>query len=189
MIEINLLPEELKPEKKLALPALPAERLVLILPALAGLLILIHLYFAGAILIKNFQYRALNKKWLASKATQEEVGIWKKEHTLVSQDTQDIISLTKQGINFSDKLKVMSEVLPAGIWFNHLTIIKKDYILQGSIVSQKGEHMSLLRNFLEQLKKNKVFFSKFRRLELGPVKMREFKGYQIMDFILEGNLK
>lgn len=188
MIEINLLPEELKKTKKTKISFLK-ERLWYILPAIVGLLVITHLYFAFAILVKNIQYKSLNKKWLANRPSLERVEDWRKEHSLANQDAQYIMKIIQQRIIFSDKLKKLSEVLPSGIWFNQLSIKRKDFTLQGSIVSLKDDHMSLLRGFLEQLKKDKTFSSGFISLDLGPVRMREFKGYDIMDFILEGNLK
>ena len=187
MIEINLLPEELKKVKGKA--GFSKENLQYIFLAGIGLLLIIHLYFAFSVLVKNFQYKSLNKKWLANRVALEKIADWKKEYNLSSQDSQEITRLTQSRVNFCDKLKVMSEILPEGIWFNHLFIKQKDFRLEASVVSLKEEQMSLIRLFLDELKKDKVFFSAFTRLELGPVNLRDFKGYQIMDFSLEGSLR
>ena len=187
MIEINLLPEELR-KKKIKIN-IPTEGLWIIVPSVIGIFVFVHLLLATLVLVKNIQYKSLNKRWLSSSSSKQEVDSWKREFNLVSQDTRTISNLTQQRLVYSGKLKIMSDVLPSGIWFTRLSVQKKSLILEGSIVSLEADHMSTLRDYIEKLKNNPDFFSDFRSLKLGPVRMREFKGYQIMDFILEGILK
>lgn len=187
MIEINLLPEKLKSEKDNT--TFLKEWFFDIFVVVVALLVFFHFSCAIVILIKKRQYRVMNQQWMIKLPEIEKSRVWKEENKIATQASQDMTKLSQQRIIFSRKLKLMSEFLPEGIWFNRLQIKQKDFRLEGSVVSLEKEQMSLLRIFLEQLKKENMFFADFRRLELGPVKMRQLSGYQVMDFSLEGTLK
>lgn len=185
MIDINLLPKELRIQKI----SYSKEKLLLIVPFSLGLLIFMHFYFLSAIVIKNQQYKSLNKRWNSDKDSQQKVEVWKKQYDLVGKENQDFVKLVKQRIVISDKLRTIGEVIPDGVWLRDLSVKQKEFRVEASAVSLTSGHMTVVRGFLEQLKKDNTFFSDFSRIEIGPVKMRQFAGYQIMDFTLEGVLK
>lgn len=187
MLKINLLP----PEQRTVTveTTLPKQKLFIIVPLVIGLFILIHLYLGLAILIKSSQYKVLNNKWISNRASQEKVTDWKRKFNLATQDLQDIRRLTKQRILFAQKLKELSAVLPDGVWFNQMEVNQNKFILKGSVVSLDNDHMSRVREFIDNLKNSEKFYINFTSLGLGPVNMRSYKGYKLMDFIIEGNLK
>ncbi|MFH1678508.1 MAG: hypothetical protein ABH914_02685 [Candidatus Omnitrophota bacterium] len=189
MIEINLLPEEFKQQKKKQLFALQAQLLWYIAPLFLGLLIIAHLYFAGAFLFKTFQYKTLNNKWAQLGAQLQEVNEWKAQYKTSSQQAGKINKLLAQRVSVSDKMQVLVQTLLKGIWFNRLNFKNKQFNLTGTVVSLKKDHMRLLNIFLSQLKEDNHFFKDFLRLELGRVNMRLIGAYSIMDFVLEGDLR
>jgi len=189
MIEINLLPEELRSKKESQIVAILPQLLCLILPAVFGLLVIIHLYLGGLFLVKTLQYKSLNKKWVQLEPQLRKVEEWKKQHKISSQQSEQMNRLLAQRITISDKMQVLTRALPKGIWFNHLNLKQKKFNLNGSVVSLKKDQMKLLNLFLSRLKEDKLFFKDFIRLELGRMRMRKLGGFSIMDFVMEGELK
>ncbi|MBL7081195.1 MAG: hypothetical protein ISS44_01315 [Candidatus Omnitrophica bacterium] len=187
MIEINLLPEDLKQKKERQIFLL--QLFLCILPVAFGLLIIIHLYLGGLLLFKTLQYKSMNKKWEQLSSQRQKVDEWKKQYKISSQETEQVNKLLAQRIAISDKMQVLACALPRGIWFNHLSLKEKGFYLEGSVVSLKKDQMRLLNLFLGRLKKDKIFFKDFIRLELGHISMRTLGGFSIMDFVLEGDLK
>jgi hypothetical protein len=92
-------------------------------------------------------------------------------------------------LNWSEKLNKLSLNLPSGIWFNELSVSKKDFILKGSVLSLQKEEMNLVNKFIDSLKKDMVFFKDFTRLELSSIQMKTVVGYDVFDFVLTGKLK
>ena len=187
MIEINLLPEELKQRKarQIFLP----QALLKILPVACGLLVVIHIYLGGLFVFKTLQYKSMNKQWEQLKTQRQEVDAWKRGYNISSQQTGQINSLLTQRITISDKMQVLTKSLPNGIWFNHLNLNQKKFLLEGSVVSLKKDQMSLLNRFLDRLKEDNLFFKDFIRFEPARMSMRTLGGFSIMDFVLEGDLK
>jgi Tfp pilus assembly protein PilN len=189
MIEINLLSEEFKPKSQ-SLDTRQLRQVLLIgVPVLFGLLLLIHLYLGCLLFIKSVQYRSMNKKWAQQSSPRRKVEAWKSECKISSQQSEEIERLLKQRITIADKMQVLAQALPGGIWFNQLTLEGKLFSLKGSVVSLQEDQMRLLNSFLGRLKKEAGFFDDFSRLETGRITMRSLAGLSIMNFILEGELK
>lgn len=190
MIEINLLPEGLGGKKVKAGPLVPDMRaIVFLVAALVGLLVIVHLFFAGQLIIRKLQLKTLDKRWAQSSPQLQEVNAWKREHKISREQSEYINSLLRQRIAISPKLQGLLSAGPTGLWFNRLSIKDKEFNLSGSVVSLQAEHMRLLTRFLNQLKEDERFFADFSRLELGRMLMRTLGGYSVMDFALEGSLK
>ena len=186
MIEINLLPEELKPKKENLNILLLRQVLLLIIPAAIGLLIIIHLYLGGLFLFKTLQYKSLNKNWAQLEDSREEVSQWKSQYKVSSGQTEYMNKLLAGRITVSDKMQALSEVLPKGVWFDRLNFNQQKIHLEGSVVSLDKEQMRLLNLFINQLKENYPFFKDTIPVKLGRINMRTLGGFSVMDFVLEG---
>jgi Tfp pilus assembly protein PilN len=189
MIEINLLPEELKQKGEKLGINISSQLLCYILSATLGLIVFIHLYLGGLFLIKTVEHKSLNKKWAQLDSERQAVDEWKRQHRISSQQTGQMNELLAKRITIWDKMQVLSQALPNGVWFEQINLKQGGFKLRGSVVSLKKNHMRLLNLFLSRLKENRQFFKDFSRLELGSMSMRTRGGFSIMDFILEGDLK
>jgi hypothetical protein len=49
--------------------------------------------------------------------------------------------------------------------------------------------MTIIGKFLQNLKANKTFEEAFSKIELGSVQRRSIKTYDVVDYILDGELK
>ncbi|MGD9015281.1 MAG: hypothetical protein PVI33_04585 [Candidatus Omnitrophota bacterium] len=187
MIEINLLPEDLRPKQVRYI--IPPELLLIILLLAFSLPVIMHLFFGGRLLFKSLYYRSLNKQWTQLESQRQMADEWKEEHQIESQQSTQLRSLIDQRVTVSDKLQILSRSLPKGIWFNRLSLKPGEFHLEGSVISLKKDQMSLLNAFLGSLNQDNRFFNDFIRLELGRVNMRTLGGYPVMDFVVEGELK
>jgi Tfp pilus assembly protein PilN len=186
MIEINLLPEELKPKQEKLNILLLRQVLLMIIPAAIGLLIIIHLYLGGLFLFKTLQHKSLNRNWAQLEHQRERVSQWKSQYKVSSHQTEYVNKLLASRITISDKMQSLSEVLPKGVWFNRLNFKQQEIHLEGSVVSLNKEQMRLLNLFINQLKENYPFFKNTISVKLGRINMRTIGGFSVMDFVLEG---
>lgn len=189
MIEINLLPEELRVKAQKTMPGTPPTQILYFIPFIFGLLIIIHIYLVGLFIIKSSQLNALNNRWQNLAPQRKSLEDLRKEYALLSTDVKVIQQLFKQRINWSEKLNNLSLNLPNGIWFNEISISPKDFNLKASVVSLTREEMGLINEFIRNLKNDATFFKDFNNLELSSVQRKVIGGYETIDFILQGTLK
>lgn len=188
MIEINLLPPELKIKKQRFLDLEPKIFLKLSLLFL-GLLVFVHLYLAVWGIFKGSQFSRLNGEWQKLAPQRKELDKFKQDYEFLSQDSRVIQQLALQRINWSEKLNKLSLSLPSGVWFNEITISRKDFTLKGSAVSLKKDEMSLINRFIQGLKNDAEFFKDFNALELNSFQVKTVGGYDTVEFILQATLK
>jgi Tfp pilus assembly protein PilN len=190
MIEINLLPEELKVKTRRIGVTFEKKQILLILPFILGTLICVHIYLAALFITKNNQLRLLNNRWKDLEPQRKELEDFNKEYGIESADTLILIQrLLSQRINWSEKLNKLSLHLPSGIWFNEISITSDGFTLQGSVISLAKDEMGLINRFFDSLKNDSSFFGDFSNMELTSVQKKIIGGYDITDFVLQGALK
>ncbi|MBU4252522.1 MAG: PilN domain-containing protein [Candidatus Omnitrophica bacterium] len=199
MIQINLLPEELKTKTKgrNSDPAIIKNPLVLIkerlfiyaIGAILALFILAHFYFAVLLIFKNQQWVSLNRKWLNSAAQKKEVDEFNREFSASFQDASVLTQLSRQRILWAQKLNALSLHLPAGVWFNEILLNSNSLTIKGSVISLQKEEVGLINRLLDNLKATFEFSKDFSSFELSNVQKRSLGGYDIADFVLVGALK
>jgi Tfp pilus assembly protein PilN len=191
MIEINLLPEDLKlalSRRKTSL-GIEVRYFLYLIPLTAGLLICLHVYLTALIIAKNSQLAVLNRKWQELEPQRKNFDDFSKENTVFSQDAKALQQLMEQRINWSEKLNKLSLNLPSGVWFNEIAISQKGFILQGSVVSLQKEEMMLIKQLIDNLKNDPGFHRDFSSLVFSSTQKKTIGGYDIVDFVLEGALK
>ncbi|MDP3041228.1 MAG: hypothetical protein Q8N62_00620 [Candidatus Omnitrophota bacterium] len=199
MIQINLLPEELKIKTKgrnsgpavIKNPlALIQERLfIYAIPAMLALFILAHFFLAVLLISKNRQWVSLNRKWLDSAAQKKEVDEFNREFSATFQDAGVLTQLSRQRILWAQKLNALSLHLPAGVWFNEILLNSNNLTIKGSVISLQKEEVGLINKLLDNLKDTLEFSKDFSSFELSNVQKRSLGGYDIADFVLVGALK
>lgn len=198
MIEINLLPEELrkkivkqkKPEVvKSSTVGLEPKHAVLLVPVIFLLLILMHLFLGVSGLTKSGYLSMLNSKLRSFEPQKKELDIFNSEYKLASEDTQAIAQLLRERIFWSEKLNKLSLSLPGGVWFNNLSVNSKEMILQCSAVSLSKEELTLIKQLIDSLKNDPVFFKDFISLDMGSAVKRTLGSYDITDFTLNAKIK
>jgi len=199
MIQINLLPDELKIKTKgrnidqvlvkSPMALIRDQAFIYAAAAMLLLFILAHLYLAVLLVSKNGQLVSLNQKWLNLAGQKKELDEFNQGFSAVSQDTSLLQQLNRQRFLWAKKLNALSLRLPAGVWFNQITINAKDIIIQGSVISLQKQEVSLINKLLENLKADSEFSKDFVSFELSNVQKKSIGGYDVADFILTGALK
>jgi hypothetical protein len=199
MIEINLLPEELKVKtRSRSSEPVTVKKGVLLnqdklfiyaIPAVLALCILVHFYFVVVTIYQNSQLISLNRKWLNLEPQKKAFDGFNKEFYSGSQNAAFAQLLTNQRILWAQKLNKLSLHLPSGVWFNDLAVNGKNITIQGSVISLQKEEVNLVNLLLDNLKKDAEFSKDFSSFELSSMQNKAIGGYDIADFVLVGALK
>ncbi len=197
MIEINLLPEELrnkvvklkKPEAATTTAGLEAKHFILLIPLVFGILICVQLIIGALSLTKSVQAQMLVGKWKSLETERKALQEFNDKYNLVSEDSQTIQQLMRARVSWSEKLSSLSLNLPSGVWFEELLINSKELVLQGAVVSLNKEELSLIKQLIDNLKNDPVFFKDFNNLEMGSAQKKTFGSYDITEFTLNATLK
>jgi len=195
MIEINLLPEELKVRikaRKLPLESIQnveKKNFLYIIPAVFILLLCLHVYFLFVNFAKGSELRALSNKWQALAPQRLELENFNKEYALFSEDARLMQQMAERRVNWAQKLNQLSLGLPSGVWFSEISMAQGKFTLHGSAISLENEGMSLIKKFMDNLKADAVFFKDFQQLELGSAQSEKIGSYDVIDFVLNGALK
>jgi Tfp pilus assembly protein PilN len=198
MIEINLLPEELrkkviKPKKAESIKApatgLELKHSILLIPLILLVLILLHTFFGFTGLMKSGQTRTFTAKLTTLQPQRKELESFNSQYKLAAEDTDAIQQLIRERIFWSEKLNKLSLNLPSGVWFNSLFVNSKELILRSSAVSLSKEELSLIKQLIDSLKTDTEFFKDFLSLEMGSAEKRVLGTYDVTDFTLVGKVK
>jgi Tfp pilus assembly protein PilN len=190
MIEINLLPPELRKKEPKFKIAIPKETLYLFSGAIIFFLVLIHIILMVSLSIRKAKYANLKKQWQKILPEKKKIDILKQEHKNISNKIKSINRLTKKGrINWAKKLNIISDILPDGVWLRRIDFSEGELIIEGSSVSLKGEEVMLVNKFTSALKNNNDFYSDFKDLDIDSIKRRQIKNIEVADFILTAKLR
>ncbi len=197
MIEVNLLPEELR--NRVIKPVKPAvsgnllkpgpQLFILSIPLIFALLITIHIFIGLAGIVRSVRLNSLKGKWEKVALQRKALEDFNAEHALVSGDAQAIQRLTLDRVGWSEKLYKLSLSLPAGVWFELVSVSGKDFYLRGKAVTVDKTEVSLIRNFVDEIKNQPQFVKNFNSLELTSIQKGIIGAYEVADFSLTGSLK
>jgi Tfp pilus assembly protein PilN len=192
MIRINLLPPELRIQKKeermkLALPGLEIRYVLYAIPAVIGIFLFLHIILAVIGLVQAMQYRSLSHSWKKLEPQRKTVDVLRKQRDAFLADANVTQRLLARRVPWADKLNKLCLLLPSGIWFEELNFSQEgNFALYGSVISLKKDEMALINKFIENLKNDPMFVKDFSGLILDSVKRRTVGGYDVVDFSLKG---
>lgn len=190
MIEINLLPQELRyVEKEKSTVPLEWSRLVLIVPACAGLLVCVQLclWVGGAMRARTL--KRLTREWTGLEAERKRIQEYDLEYASVTQQVDKVRSMAARRILWGEKLKSLSRHLPAGVWFTDLSVSSGEFTVQGSVLAFETDEMLRIRQLIDGLSKDKDFIADFQEFQLASVQQRTVGAYDIADFTITGRLR
>jgi len=209
MIEINLLPEELRKKHgvTLSMPEIPARKVLI-----GGLAV----FFAAQILMGVF---AVFQKLEAAHLKQEvsrlkdqnhEIDRLKSETAQAKDRIRDIETLTEKKFYWAALLNSLSDSMIKGVWLKNFTLgegqesivahklpqnpksahgvrvsssASKYLKLEGSAMSQ-GAETATIGKFIKQLKENQGFSEIFDDVQLSTINQRKIKDIDVYDFTL-----
>jgi len=187
MIEINLLPEELKTraQKKAAEP----DKYLFLIPLFFGLLLLLHLTFGLMQVSRALRLQVLKRQWSMLSPEIKKLEGFKKEFESYSLDGKIREELLAKNTKWSEKLNKLSLDLVPGVWFNEIAVGKKDILIKGSVVSLEKKEVDLINRFMSNLKSDAEFMKDFLSLDLGSVQKKKIGTFDVVDFSVTAVLK
>ncbi|MFH1655608.1 MAG: PilN domain-containing protein [Candidatus Omnitrophota bacterium] len=190
MIEVNLLPPELRKKEPKFMLAIPKETLYFVGGVVIAILVLMHIILISNLIVKKAKNSNLNRKKQQILPYREKLDGIEDEQGRIYDKIRSIDKLTKKGrINWTRKLNIISDALPQGVWLRRIEFTGAELIIEGSSVSLKNQEVILINNFTTALKNNEDFSSDFQNIELGSIKRRPIKDIEVADFVLTTKLK
>lgn len=183
MIEINLLPENLRAKKEIDAGLGQIMHFVKIgVAVLAG----IHLLLFFVSLAYNYVGLRLAKNRARITWQDADTAGLQKEFSAIQNRAKVITDLTKEKSEWAERLDRLSSVLPNGVWFNSIQAEKGLLNIRGSVVSLKGDEVEILHIFLDNLKKDAFFSARLKNIDVVSIDRSNLFGVEVADFSIKG---
>lgn len=186
MIEINLLPEELRKKKQFQfdLGDLQKGKVKFIGGgALLGVLILLVLFFSVGASIRKGQSANLLAREEGLREQKSQVETISKDISILNAKMATLDEITKTRFLWARKLNQLSDLVLPGTWFTHVYIdSEKTLIIEGSVISKKEEAMALVGKFMKDIRGHEDFFKDFSNIKLESVQRETLDKRDVVDF-------
>lgn len=183
MIEINLLPEELRKKR---IKFIKSDKTFFLIGAcLAGTLVILILGINLLICINFRSSRILKEKLEFLKQEAKEAELLSQELSSFKQKLRIIDELMRRRFLWSKKLNELSNLVSPGVWLTEFFFDPQQLMrISGSVVSKKGEEMAFVARFMKNLEGDVSFFGDFKEIELEGIQRRSVQGREVVDFTL-----
>lgn len=195
MIDINLIPENLKKKRKShMLPAalnIPQEAIIGLVGGLFVLLLLVHVVLQLIIFVKFAQHARYKNRWEKLSPEKEKTDLIVSQLRSNQSKIKSIEEITtSKRVTWAQKLNDISDSIPRGVWLNKISVEDKVVVIEGSAVSKiKDEMISMVGLFAANLKEQKNFMMDLTNLEVGSIQRRKSQVAEVADFTITAKLK
>ena len=184
MITVNFLPKNLrKQEKKIALPSHA------LLLRIFALLIALHLLLLTVAAYKAVQILILKGQWAKLEFNSKDSLAFKKEIQDLESKIRMVEAQATRQTSFTEIFSSLNAAVPKGLWLERFTFSEQGLIIQGSVVSSDQNEMTVIGKFLQDIRESKSFAGLFAKIELTSVQRRTIKNFDVVDFVITGDLK
>lgn len=177
----------LSPQKETAATAL-LQRVVFYTP-LAGLtavLVLVLIIFLQMFVFKQaYDYSKYNKKWGVWKGKYEEMKKIKKGIAKLEKEKNKLEEIAAPKYDIVLILEGIFSSLPKNVWFERLDFESGVISLKGYVVKWREDYLVSLDGFINSLREQEYFSSKFIKLNIKKSKRTTFNGVETLKFIIE----
>ena len=195
MIEINLVSDNLRKKENrgtgfLKSIDLPKEVIFGLGSLFVVLLVFIHLLLLGIYgfkLSKQFVYKATWQKMLPDKNNIDSIGQEVKDMRNKMATIADITS--KKSTLWSQKLNVLSDVMPKGVWIRRIAWDNVALTVEGSAYSKFHDEITTVGNYVSNIKKDDNFTKDFSSIELNSVTRSKKGPTEVVDFKITAKAK
>jgi len=193
-IEINLIPPHLRKKKRKGIASginIPLEVLIGSAGGLIILLVLVHFSLLFVNMNKLAKHKKLQKEWENILPAKENVDVVISELRGLQEKSKAIKEILgdEARISWSQKLNILSDSLPKGIWLRKVVLKEKKFLIEGSAISRQKKEMINVHSLTANLKKEEDFLKHLSDLELGAIHRRRIKKIEIADFIITTKLQ
>ncbi len=193
MIDINLIPPHLRKKEKNKLLGKVNIPLEFIIGCGGGLLVLlgiIHVLLLFVNIGKLTQHKTLQKQWETMRPGKENVDSVVSEMRIFQGKYQAIEDITgKSGLSWAQKMNILSNSLPRGVWLKKIALNEKMLFVEGSAISKETTEIITIHRLTSNLKEDDHFLEYFSDLELGSIQRRKIKNVEIADFVVTMKVK
>ena len=195
MIEINLLPLQLRKKRKgVNLVSrsilLPRETVIALVGGFLFFVLFIHAVLQFVIAIKFVQIKRYERQLTRIAPDKANADRVIQELRVLQAKVKSIEGVAEQRkILWAKKLNEISDALPRGVWLTRLTFQDGILIMQGSAVSKSKNEMSNVHAFTASLKSSPGFTQNLSNIELGLIKSRKVNTTQIADFTISADVQ
>lgn len=210
MIEINLLPEDLRKKEsvKITLPEIPIKKTLFVA---GGVVISLQLLLTLYIVFLHFQFVALNGQITVLREANKEVLEVKIQTTGVLNRLKEARNATTRPFYWASLLNEISGCMTKGVWLRNLSVSEEEprstgaadkkaeapaastdgkkpakarfLVLEGSAVGQ-GQETAFIGKFLKQLKDSKLLSDLFYEIKPYNINQRRLKDFDVYDFMI-----
>lgn len=189
MIEINLIPSSLRKKKKVnALVSGLNMPLEIVVGSIGGVFLVLFVLHAFLLLInvgKIVQRNNLKGQWQSILPAKESVdGVIAEMRALQTSHKAIEDVTTGKRIIWSQKLNIISDSLPRGVWLKKIALTDEMFFVDGSAISSENKEMVNIHSLTSALKENKDFMEQLSELELGSIQRRKIQKMEIADFLI-----
>ena len=185
MIEINLLPVEMR-KKKIDYVKLNLQMgnfKLFIGGIVAGILILMILVLSMGSSVRKKQTLNLMAKEAVIAPKKSQIEIVNREVMVLNNKMEGVSELTKRNFLWAKKLNELSDLVLPGIWFTRIhTDLDQTFIIEGSVISKKEGAMAIVGKFIKSLRGHSSFFKDFSNIELKTVQRKNIDEKDVVDF-------
>jgi Tfp pilus assembly protein PilN len=194
MIQINLVPVALRKKKGTQFLAgnlkIPMEVLVGTALGLVMLLVCAHVLLIFLNVGKVMQHKSLQAHWEKMQPEKKKADeVVQRLRELQARNTDVVNMKTGHGLLWSQKLNIISDALPKGVWIKKISLKEKMLFIEGSSISRQKREMSNVHAFTSALKNEKKFLESFSDLELGSIQRRNIQNLEVVDFLITTKIK
>ena len=186
MIEINLLPEEIRRQKKIYFKFDLADiaRVKFLAGGIfAGAMALLVIIPALGANIRKHQILELLEKEKNIMPQKTNVEAINNEITVLKVKLNALDGITKRRFLWSRKLNELSDLVLPGIWFNRIGAeLDNNLTIEGSVISKNEEAMASVGKFIKNIKDDKLFFGDFSDIKLESVQRKNIDKRDIVEF-------
>lgn len=186
MIEINLLPEEIRRQRKSYLKFDLAEiaRVKFVAGGIfAGGMVLLVIILALGANIRKHQILALLEKEKNLAPQKTAVEAINNEIAVLKVKLSALDDITKRKFLWAKKLNGLSDLVLPGIWFNRFSAELDDNLtIEGSVISKKEEAMASVGKFIKNIKDDSLFFGDFSDIKIESVQRKSMDTRDVVEF-------
>lgn len=185
MIEINLLPEEMRRGRPFPVKLdLEMGKVKLLAGGIfAGVLILLLLFSSLGSYIRKRQIIRLMAKEKILAPQRSQVEAVNKELSILKAKMSALDEVTKRRFLWAEKLNQLSDLVLPGIWFTRIrTDSDQHFIIEGSVISKKEEAMASVGKFMKNIREYSPFFKDFSNIKLESVQRKSIDERDVVDF-------
>lgn len=183
MIEINLLPEELRQIQRFRVQILEG----LLKQTFAVIIAVCVLFFFGFQVLIIFKFSSLKlaeSKWRALQAQKKRVDDVKNSVLKYRALQNGILLVSAENSEIIRRLYIISDFIPQGIWLQDLFIGRSALRIKGSCILPSTGDAAQINKFLGLLKEDIQKNKGLNKLEQGPITKRKLGAVEVADWTI-----